>query len=154
MKIVLGSCGHIKARLDNHHNCLKCSSCSKLSTCSTCSSWSEQTWLLAERRRTYSARRPLVTRKRQNKKKRLAINSDLSDDNSFGEPHHRTILPGVTHQGGDYSDAECIQSVSPQVTGQPGTGQPVTSQTGTGQPGTGQFFIGQPVTGHGSLVIQ
>ena len=69
---------------------------------------------------------------------------------------------GRTHQGGFYSDAECIQSISPPVTGQPSTGQPVTFQPvtsqpvtghpgtsllGTGQPGTGQFLTGQPGTG-------
>ena len=75
MKIVRGNCGHIKARWDNHHNCLKCSSCSRLSTCSTCSTWSEETCMPA-------ARKLVMTRKRQKKKKRLAVTSDLSDDNT------------------------------------------------------------------------
>ena len=78
----------------------------------------------------------------------------------MGALSHRGILPGKTHQGGDYMDAECIQSISPPVTGQPGTCQPVTGQpvTGqpvthqpvtdqpfTGQPGTGQFITSQPI---------
>ena len=52
MKIGRDDCGHIKARWDNHHNCLKCSSCSRLSTCSICSTWSEEIWTLADKCRT------------------------------------------------------------------------------------------------------
>ena len=119
MKIARGDCGHIKARLDNHQNCLSCSSCSRLSTCSTCSRWTEETWVRADRCRTYSARRSVMTMKKQNKKKRLAVNSDPSDDNSFDgstTPQSYTAR-GKTHQGGDYSDAEYVQSVNPSVTG-------------------------------------
>ena len=175
MKIVRGDCGHIKARWDNHHKFLKCSSCSRLSTYFTCSSWSEETWILADRRLTHAARKSMMTRKRQNKKKkRLAVTSDLFDDittDGNTTPHGYTAR-GKTHQGGVCSDTEGVQRMSTShwspgsgqpftgqwVTGQPVTGQPVTSQPvigqpGTSQPGTGQFFTsqpgtGQPVTGH------
>ena len=119
MKIVRGDCEHIKARWDTYHSCLKCSSCSRLWTCSTCSTWSEETWILADKRRTYTARKSVMTRKRQNKKKRLAVTSDLSDDNTIDEsttPQCYTAR-GRPHQDGCYSDAECIQSVNPPVTG-------------------------------------
>ena len=76
-----------------------------------CSTWSEETWILADKWRTYAARKSLMTRKRQNKMKRLAVTSDLSDDNTVDGS---TTLQGFTardrtHQGGFYSDAECIQ---------------------------------------------
>ena len=126
MKIVCGNCGHIEARWDNHHNYLKYSSCLMLSTCSTCSTWSEETWVLADKRCIYAARTSVMTRKRQNKKKRLAVASDLSDDNTFDgitTPQGYTAR-GRTLQGGVYSDAECksTRDRSP-VIGQPGTGQ-------------------------------
>ena len=165
MKIVCGDCGYIKALWDNHQNCLSCTFCSRLSTCSTCSPWSEEAWVLADRHCTYSARKSLMAKKKQNKKERRLAVSDLSDDNSLDgstTPQGYTAR-GKNHQGGDYSDAECIQNVSPPVTGQPTTSQPVTGQPVTGQsvtgqpingqPGTGQFITsqpgtGQPVTGH------
>ena len=96
MKIVHGDCGHIKARWDNHQNCLSCSSCSRLSTCSTCSRWSEETWILVDRRRKYSTRRSVMRKKKQNQKKRLAVNSDPSDDNSFDGS---ITPPGYTAKG-------------------------------------------------------
>ena len=108
-------------RWDNRHNCLKCSSCSRLSTCSTCSTRSEETWILADKRRTYIAGKSVMTRKRQNKKKRLAVTSDLSDDSTIDgstTPQGYTARDR-THQGGLYSDAECIQSESPRVISQP-----------------------------------
>ena len=125
MKIVCGNCGHIKAQWDNHHNCLKCSSCSRLSTCSTCSTWSEETWILADRHRTHAARKSVMTRKRQNKKKRRLW---------MGTP-----LPGV----GPIKVASVwtlkVSRVCPPVIDQPVTGQPVTGQPGTGQPVTNQL---------------
>ena len=152
-----------KSGRDNHHNCLSCSSCSRLSTCSTCSLCSEKTWILADKWQTYSARWWVMRKKnKQNKKKRLAVNSDLSDDNSFdgSTTPQGSAARSKTHQGGDYMDAECNQNTSPPVTSQPGTSQPVTSQPVTGKPVTGQTITGQPVTGqfiwstsHWSLVI-
>ena len=118
INIVRGDCGHLKPRWDNHHNCLKCSSCSRLSTCSSCCTRSEETWILADNRRKYAARKSVMTRKRQNIKKRLAVTSDLSDDNTIDgstTPQAYTAR-GRTHQGGFYSDAKCIQSVSLPVT--------------------------------------
>ena len=155
MKIVRGDCGHTKARWDNHHNCLKCSSSSRLFTCSTCSTWSEETWILAYRRRMHAARKFFMTGKRQNKKKRRqAVTSDLSDDNTLDgntTPHGFTAR-GRIHQGGFCLDTEGVQGISPPVTAQPvtaqpGIGQPVTRQPGNGQPGTGQIFTSQPGTG-------
>ena len=59
-----------------------------------------------------------MTRKRQNKKKRLAVTSDISDNNSIDgstTPQDYTAR-GRTHQGGFYSDAESVLRVSPPVT--------------------------------------
>ena len=118
MKIVRSDCGHIKARWDNHQNCLSCSSCSRLSTCSTCSRSSEETRILADRHRTYSARKSVMAKKKQNKKKRRLAVSGPSDDNTLdGSTTSKGYTArGKTHQSGYYSDAECIQSVSPPVT--------------------------------------
>ena len=66
----------------------------------------------------YSARKSLIAKKKQNKKKRKLAVSDPSDDNSLDgstTPQGYTAR-GKTHQGGDYSDAECVQSVSLPVT--------------------------------------
>ena len=162
MKIICGDYGHIKTRWDNHHNCLKCSSCSRLSTCSTCSTWSEEIWSLADKRRTYAARKSVMTRKRQNKKRRkTGRHSDLSDDFSIDGSitSQGYTARGRTHHGGSLLDAECLKSLSPPGIGHrsPVTGQPGTGQSGTGQP-VSQPITGQPgthhqVTGHQSPVI-
>ena len=159
MKIVRGNCGHIKARWDNHQNCLSCSSCSRLATCSTCSRWSEETWILADKWGTYFARRSVMRKKKQNKKKRLAVNSDQSDDNSFdGSTNPQGyIARGKTHQGGNYPDPECIQSVSPPVTGQPVTGHPVTNHsviTRHRTSGTGHLITSHQSTYQVPVIIQ
>ena len=61
-----------------------------------CNTWSEETWILADKPRMYTARKSVITRKRQNKKKRLVVTSDLSDDNTVdGSTTHRAILPGI-----------------------------------------------------------
>ena len=81
-----------------------------------------------------------TVRKKKQNKKRLAVNSDASEDNSFDgstTPQGYTAR-GKTHQGGYYMDAECIQICPLDVNGQPGTGQPVTSQPVSDQPVTGQ----------------
>ena len=103
-----------------------------------------------------------MAKKKQNKKKRRQAVSDPSDDNSLDgstTPQGYTAR-GRTQLDGDYSDAECVQSVSPPVAGQPATSQSVTGQPGPSQPGTGQFITYQPgtctcqpVTGHQSLII-
>ena len=101
-KIVHDDCGHINMRWDNHNNCLKCSSCSRLLTCSTCSTWSEETWILADRRHRQAARKSVMTRKRQNKKKRRPAFSDLSDDNTLDgntNPHGFTARVSTDHGG-------------------------------------------------------
>ena len=119
MKMVRSDSGHIKARWDNHQNCLSCSSCSRLSTCSTCSLWSEKILILADKGRTYSARRSVMRKKKQNKKRQV-VESDVSEDNSFlggnTTPQGYTA-GGKTHQSGDYMGAEFTQSISPPGTG-------------------------------------
>ena len=68
-----------------------------------CSTWSEETWTLADKHRTYAARKSVMTRKRQNKKrKRLAVNSDLSDDisNDGSTTPQGYTTRGKTHHSG------------------------------------------------------
>ena len=78
MKIICGDYGHIKARWDNHHNCLKCSSCSRLLTCSTCSTWSEETWILADKHRTYIS-------------KKICDDKEETEQEEKTGPHFRSI---------------------------------------------------------------
>ena len=73
-----------------------------------CSTWSEQTLILADKY-THAARKSVMTRKRQNKKKRLAVTSDLSDDNTIDgstSPQGYTAR-GTTHQGGCWMHLKC-----------------------------------------------
>ena len=153
MKIVCGSCGHIKVRWDNHLNCLKCSSCSRLSACSTCSNWSESTWILADKRRTYSNTKS-VMKKKHKKEEQQTVISVLSDNNSVDG---MTIPQGSTARERTYPDGIFMGAIGTQKTlptshqspgtGQPGTGQPVTGQPVSGQPVTGKEFTSQPGTG-------
>ena len=123
-----------------------------------------------------------MAKKKQNKKKRrLAINSDPSDNNSLDgsiTPQAYTVRR-KNHQGGDYSDAECIWSVNPPITGhespvnqapvnQSPVNQSLVSQSPVNQSPVNQALVNQapgslslvnqalvnqsPVTGHGSPV--
>ena len=96
-----GDCGHIKARWDNHYSCQSCTSCSRFSTCYICSQWSDDVWILAEKRRLHTTRRLVMTTRRQNKKKNRNV-SDPSDTISLDgrtAPHGFTAR-GRTHLGG------------------------------------------------------
>ena len=159
MKIIHGNCGH-KVRWDNHLNCFSCSSCSRLSTCSTCSNWSENTWILADKRRIYSSRKSVMTKKRHNKQKKQIVISDLSDDNSVDgntTPWGYTAR-GRAHPGGIFMGAIGTQkSLSPPVTSQPVISQPVTGQPVTGQPvwstsHRARFHTGAGEPGTGNLI--
>ena len=81
-----------------------------------CSTWSEETWTLADKRRTCAARKSVMTRKkRQNKKKRkTGHHSDLSDDisNDGSTTPQGYAARGKTHHGGSLLDAECSKSLS------------------------------------------
>ena len=119
MKIIRGNCGHIKARWDNHLNCLSCSSCSRLSTCSVGSNWSENTGILVVKKRTYSSRTSVMTKKRPNKQKKQIVVSDPSDDKSVdGNTTPQGFTARVrTHPGGFLMGAIGTQTVlSPPVT--------------------------------------
>ena len=93
-KIVPGDCGHIKAQWDNHHSCLKCSSCSRLSTCCTCSTWSEETWILADKCCMYASKKS-QDRDRARRKDWLSFQIYLMTIQLMAAPPHRAILPGV-----------------------------------------------------------
>ena len=70
--------------------------------------------ILADRCRTYSARKSVMAKKKQNKKKRRLAVSNPSDDNSLDgstTPQGYTARC-KTHRGGSYLDAECVQSVN------------------------------------------
>ena len=118
MKIVCGDCGHIKPWWDNHQSFLSCSSCSRLSTCSTCSLWSEKILVIADKRRIHSARKSVMRRKKQNKKRQV-VQSDACEDNSFldGNTTPQGYTAGSkTHQGDDNMGAESTRSISPPGT--------------------------------------
>ena len=117
MKIIGSSCGHIKAWWDNHIKCLRCSSCSRLSTYSTCSNWSQKSWRLADKRRTYSSRKWLM-KKKNKKKKQPIVASDLSMDNSVDRTAtwQGNMARGRVHPDGIFSGTSSIQkSLSPSV---------------------------------------
>ena len=150
-----GDCGHIKAQWDNHYSYLSCTSCSRISTCFICSQWSDDVWILAEKRRLHATRRPVMTNRRQNIEK----NRNVSDSSDTISLDGKTILHGFTargrtHLGGSQMETISNQAISPPVTGQPGTGQPVTGHLFTGHLFTGHPGTSQPVTGHWSLVNQ
>ena len=65
MTIHHGDCGHIKSHWDNHKKCINCSYCSRESSCSRCSSWSNSIWELAEKRRTYSSRKRVMSSRKK-----------------------------------------------------------------------------------------
>ena len=150
MKIIHGNCRHIKVRWDNHLNCFSCSSCSRLSTCSTCSNWSENTWILADKRRIYSSRKSVMTKKRHNKQKKQIVISDPSDDNSVDgntTPWGYTAR-GRAHPGGIFMGAIGTQkSLSPPVNQSSVNQSPVNQSrvSQSGQPVTGQDFTPVPV---------
>ena len=111
MTLHRGDCGHIKSGWDNHKKCINCSHCSRESTCSTCSSWSNSIWELAERRRTYSSRKRVMS----NREKSL----DVSVSSDEKKRKHRNTAPydpaarGKTCIGGN-SLGTCTQrSTSP-----------------------------------------
>ena len=91
-----------------------------------CSSWTDRTWKLAEKRRTYASRKWVMSKK----KKRSQAMSDLSDDGKLDgntTPHGPAAL-GRTHPAGN-SKGTCTQrSVSPPVTGQLASGHLPTGQ--------------------------
>lgn len=58
MPQMCGSCGHKKAKWDNHTSCLSCSKCSVDNKCDICSIWSLDTWYSAIRRLSYLSRMP------------------------------------------------------------------------------------------------
>ena len=120
MTVHHGECGHIKLHWDNHNKCIKCSHCSRESTCSTCSSWLDSTWKLSEKRRTYTSRKWVMSKKRKSSQ----AMSDSSDEKKRKKKleHYPTwpCCPGEDPlrwqlQGFMYP------WVSPAVTGQPAT---------------------------------
>ena len=92
MTIHHDDCGHIKSHWDNYKKCINGSHCSRESTCSTCSSWSNSVWELAEKRRTYSSRKRVLT----NRKKSLdvSVSSDERKEN-MGTLPLMALLPRV-----------------------------------------------------------
>ena len=89
---------------------------------------SNSTWELAEKRRTYTSRKKVMS-----KKKRSQALSD-SDENNYGNTSpHGPAARGKTHKGGN-SLGTCTQgSTSPPVTGQLTTGQTTTNHSPNGR---------------------
>ena len=124
-----GDCGHMKAWWDNYHSCLSCSSCSRNSTCYICSQWSDDVWILAEKRRTLATRRSIMTKKRDNKTKKRNV-SDPSDTISIDRstaPHSFTAR-GRIHLGGSPMETTSNRTISP-----PGTRHQSTSHLSSRQ---------------------
>ena len=150
MHFASGNCGHLKAKWDNHPSCLSCTACLRNSPCSLCSVWSNKVWNLAEKR-LYTTRKSVMMQRRNQKKNKKLIQSDLSDTGS----HDGSIAPysytaqGRTHQGGSPGYQVSNGALSPRsVTCQPVTCQPITGHPVTGQPVMGHPVTSQPITGH------
>ena len=81
------SCGHKKAKWDNHSSCLSCCNCTVDNNCNICISWSEDIWYSAIRRRSYSSRMPRRQDESQTKKvsKKAAVNDTSSHHGSGAE---------------------------------------------------------------------
>lgn len=79
-----GSCGHKKAKWDNHPSCLSCSNCTVDNKCDICISWSEDTWYSAIRRRAYSSRSSRMPRKQDESQRQASKKSAIDDTSS----HH------------------------------------------------------------------
>ena len=142
-----GECGHIKSHWDYHDNCLKCSCCSRESNCNMCSSWTERTWKLAEKRRTYASRKWVMSKK----KKRSQAMSDSSDE---GKIDGNTIPHGPA-AGGRPIKVATLKVLVPRGTGQPTTGHLPTGQEDitdwppvTGQMGITHGSSSQSITSH------
>ena len=74
-----------------------CTACLRNSPCSPCSVWSNKVWNLAEERRLYATRRSVMTQRRNQKKNKKSIQSDLSDSGSHDgstAPHSYTARAG------------------------------------------------------------
>ncbi len=52
-----GACGHRRSDWDNHTTCLSCCGCSRQNPCNISGAWPEETWDLAESRRSYQSRK-------------------------------------------------------------------------------------------------
>ena len=123
MHFARGSCGHLKAKWDNHPSCLSYTACLRNSHCSLCSVWSNKVWNLAKKRRLNATHRSVITQRRNQKKNKKSIQSDLSDTGSHDgstAPHNYTAR-GRTHQGGSPEDQVSDPALSPPVTGHPVT---------------------------------
>ena len=152
MTIHRGGCGYIKSHWDNHKQCVNCSHCSRESTCSTCSYWSNSTWELAEKRRNYTSRKKVMSKK----KKRSQALSDSSDGNTYGNTDpHGPAARGKTHKSGN-SLGTCTQGST--STGHRSTDQQVTSHRPLAQwtrrphrPTTGHAWS-PGMTGHRAVV--
>ena len=167
MKIVHGNCGHIKAQWDKYLNCLSCSFCFRLSTSSTCNKLSEDTWILADKRRTSSGRKSVMTKKRPNKQKKQIVVSDLSDDNSVdvdttpqgytarGRTHPSGVFLGAigTQESlstGHQAPVNQAQINQAQVNQAPGSQSPVNQSPGSQSPVNQSPDKNSPVTGYQS----
>ena len=121
MTIIHGECGHIKARWDNHDKCLRCTSCSRESTRSKCISWTNKTWKLAEKRRTYSSRNWVMKKKHNKKQQVLSDSSDENLVNGITTPHGPAAR-GRTYLGGNFKGTCTQGSASPPATCHRSTG--------------------------------
>ena len=110
-------CGHIKVRWDNHHSCLSCTSCSRDSTFYICSQWSEDVWILAEKR-IHTTRRHIMTKKRdnKNKKRKVPTQSDTLSLDGSTAPQGYTAR-SRTHLGGSPVETFSDRAISLPVTG-------------------------------------
>ena len=73
MPQIRGSCGHLKGNYDSHLSCLNCSGCSRFNCCVVCHCWSDSTWELVGKRRSFRSR--LMGRKKEAKEKKQRVSS-------------------------------------------------------------------------------
>ena len=65
-----GSCGHLKGNYDSHFSCLNCSGCSRFNCCAVCHCWSDSTWELVGKHRSFRSRQMGKTKEAKVKKQR------------------------------------------------------------------------------------
>ena len=108
-----GSCGHLKGNYDSHFSCLNCSGCSRFNCCAVCHCWSDSTWDLVGKRRSFRSRQMGKTKEAKGKKQRsFASRSSSSSRPGLEQTASQVDPPRSTSAGGQDDDAASVLSRS------------------------------------------
>ena len=159
MHFARGSCGHLKAKWNNHSACMSCTSCLRSSQCSFCSVRSDKVWNLAEKRRLYSTRRSVMMQRRKWKKnmKRIQTKSDTgSPDGSTASPPLIALLLGAGPISGSPGDivSDPAVSTSHRSTSHRSTSHRSSSHRSTSHLSTSHRSSSHQLTSHRSSIHQ